>query len=351
MTTAIPPLLRVEALTCRIAGAPVVDGIGFTLAAGELAALLGPSGCGKTTTLRALAGFHPPAAGSITLRGVQVADARSAVPPEQRGIGFVFQDLALFPHLDVAGNIGFGLHRLPAAERAQRVAGLIERLELQGMQGRRPHELSGGQQQRVAVARALALQPDLLLLDEPFSSLDARLRVRLREQMRGLLKALGVAALLVSHDQDEAFAFADRIGVMQHGRIEQWDTPYELYHRPATRFVAGFVGEGRLLPGIVGSDGRIGTALGDLPSPNATLRAGTRVEVLIRPDDLRPAITGGLRATVVDVAFRGADTLYRLKLDDGAELDALFTSHHVLQPGSTIGVATDIEHVVAFASG
>ncbi len=351
MSAATTPLLQVERLTCRIGGSVVVDGIDFSLAAGELAALLGPSGCGKTTTLRALAGFHVPLAGSIVLRGVPVADAHAAVPPEQRGIGFVFQDLALFPHLDVARNIGFGLHRLAADERAQRVAVLIERLELQGMQGRRPHELSGGQQQRVAVARALALQPDLLLLDEPFSSLDARLRVRLREQMRTLLKSLGVAALLVSHDQDEAFAFADRIGVMRQGRIEQWDTPYELYHRPATRFVAGFVGEGRLLPGIIGSDGRIATALGDLPAPDAAMRAGTRVEVLIRPDDLRPAPDSGLRATVLDVAFRGADTLYRLKLDDGAELDALFTSHHVMQLGSTIGIETDIEHVVAFATG
>jgi iron(III) transport system ATP-binding protein len=342
------PLLAVEGLACRVGGAMVVQRVDFALLAGELAALLGPSGCGKTTTLRAIAGFHPPEHGTIVLRGSVMAGGGVAVPAERRNIGFVFQDLALFPHLDVAGNIGFGLHGLAREARAARIAELLERLELGGLARRRPHELSGGQQQRVAVARALAPRPDLLLLDEPFSSLDARLRVRLRDEVRALLKSLGVAALLVTHDQDEAFAFADRVGVMQAGRIEQWDTPYALYHRPATPFVAGFVGGGRLLRGEVRADGAIETALGALRANGAAPPPGTVVRVLVRPDDLRPDPAGTLRATVLDAAFRGAETLYRLRLADGSEVEALFPSHHAHAAGSEVGLATDLAHVVAF---
>ncbi|MCE3003474.1 MAG: ABC transporter ATP-binding protein [Xanthomonadaceae bacterium] len=344
------PLLAVDSLACRIGGAPVVDGVDFALARGELAALLGPSGCGKTTTLRAIAGFHRPQSGRVVLRGAVVAGDGIDLAPERRAIGFVFQDLALFPHLDVAGNVGFGLRALPRDERAARVADLLARLELDGLATRRPHELSGGQQQRVAVARALAPRPDLLLLDEPFSSLDARLRVRLREAVRDVLRALGVAALLVTHDQDEAFAFADRVGVMHAGRIAQWDTPYAIYHRPATPFVAGFVGGGRLLPGTVRTDGAIDTVLGPLRPTGAALPPGAAVRVLLRPDDLRPDAAGPLRARVVDAAFRGAETLYRLRLADGTEVEALFPSHHAHAPGTEVGLRTDLEHVVAFAA-
>jgi iron(III) transport system ATP-binding protein len=347
---AVAPLLAVEALACRIAGTTVVERVDFALASGELAALLGPSGCGKTTTLRAIAGFHEPAGGRILLRGTAVAGDGVAVPPEKRGIGFVFQDLALFPHLDVAGNVGFGLHRVAPEQRAARVADLIGRLELRGLESRRPHELSGGQQQRVAVARALAPNPDLLLLDEPFSSLDARLRVRLRDQIRDLLKSLGVAALLVTHDQDEAFAFASRVGVMREGRIEQWDTPYALYHEPATPFVAGFVGGGRLLPGVIDPSGGIRTALGVLDGSGHAFAVGSTVAVLVRPDDLRADPNSALRAQVLDVAFRGADSLHRLRLADGSEVEALFASHDAHAPGSEIGIATDLAHVVAFAA-
>jgi len=341
------PLLAVEDLVCRAGAARAVDGASFALGAGEIAALLGPSGCGKTTTLRAIAGFHQPEAGRILLRGEVVAGADVAVPAERRGIGFVFQDLALFPHLDVVGNIGFGLHRLPRGERAARVGELLRLLELEGLSARRPHELSGGQQQRVAVARALAPRPPLLLLDEPFSSLDAGLRVRLRDEVRALLKSLGVAALLVTHDQDEAFAFAARVGVMRAGRIEQWGTAYEVYRRPATRFVAGFVGGGRMLRGRLRADGAIETALGVLHAPRG-LAAATAVEVLVRPDDLRLAPDSALRARVVDAAFRGAATLYRLRLADGSEVEALFPSHGSHAPGSELGIAADFADVVAF---
>ncbi len=346
--TSTGPLLEIRDLGCSYAGQPAVVDATLALRAGELGCLLGPSGCGKTTLLRAVAGFHVPDGGQLRLRG---ADAL-ALAPEKRGLGFVFQDLALFPHLTVAGNVLFGLHRVPAGERQQRCDEALAMLGLGDLAARYPHELSGGQQQRVAVARSLAPRPDLLLLDEPFSSLDADLRARLRDELRALLKSLGIAALLVTHDQEEAFAFADTVGVMRAGRLLQWAPGYELYHRPATPFVASFVGEGRLLPATMLAGGRVGTAIGELPVADpAPAAAGTPVRVLLRPDDLVPAAPGeaGIDAEVSAVAFRGAETLHTLRLDDGTSLQALFPSHQQRAPGSRVRVRPDVAHVVVFS--
>jgi iron(III) transport system ATP-binding protein len=349
--TAAPPLLALHEVECEIAAHPVVRGVSFALGAGELGCLLGPSGCGKTTLLRAIAGFQAISAGRIELRGRCVSDAHHVEPPEQRRLGFVFQDLALFPHLDVAANVGFGLQDLPRAERAPRVREALARLGLEAFSARHPHELSGGQQQRVALARSLAPQPDLLLLDEPFSSLDAHLRASLRQELRRVLKQLGIAALLVTHDQDEAFAFADRIGVMHAGRLEQWDASFEVYHRPATPFVARFVGEGRFLRARVRDTSLLDSTLGPLRSSHALpWAAGSEVQVLIRPDDILPDAEGGIATRVVALEFRGAETLYTLRLDDGEEIAALFPSHHRHVPGEQLRVRLDLEHVVVFAS-
>ena len=340
------PLLAIDRLSCAYAGQPAVRDLTLALAPGELGCLLGPSGCGKTTLLRAIAGFHAPVSGALELRG---RDAR-ALPPEARGLGFVFQDLALFPHLTVAGNVAFGLHRLPRGERAARVAETLAMIGLDGLGERYPHELSGGQQQRVALARSLAPRPDLLLLDEPFSSLDADLRGRLRDDLRALLKRLGIAALLVTHDQEEAFAFADTVGVMQAGTLLQWAPGFELYHRPATPFVASFVGEGRFLPATVLAGGRVATALGELEvAGGLPWPAGSPVRVLLRPDDLHPADDGGIEAVVESIAFRGAETLHTLLLPDGTTLTALVPSHQQRAPGSTMRVRPDLAHVVVFA--
>jgi iron(III) transport system ATP-binding protein len=345
------PLLEVDRVACAITGLPVVHEASFSLQAGELGCLLGPSGCGKTTLLRAIGGFQPLAAGSIRLRGREVSSRAHQDPPERRRIGFVFQDLALFPHLTAAQNIAFGLDRIERRQRNARVAELLALLGLGDYAERYPHELSGGQQQRVALARSLAPQPDLLLLDEPFSSLDAHLRHSLREEMQTLLHRLGTAALLVTHDQDEAFSFADRIGVMQDGRMVQWDTAFDVYHRPATPFVARFVGEGRLIPGrLIGSDA-VETALGILRSEQLPDSGPCEVSVLVRPDDLLPADGDGIgvQATVRAAAFRGAETLYTLLLDDGSEVCALFPSHQRHIPGERIRIRTDLEHLVLFA--
>ena len=227
----------------------VVNDLSLSLQKGEIGCLLGPSGCGKTTVLRCIAGFEPVTAGEIILKGVAVSRENLCLPPEQRHIGMVFQDYALFPHLTVAGNIGFGLQRSSKSERETRISEMLATVGLTEASRKYPHELSGGQQQRVALARALAPRPDLLLLDEPFSNLDVTLRERLSLEVRDILKSQNATAILVTHDQDEAFAMADEIGVMHQGEIQQWDTAFNLYHRPANHFVADFIGQGVFLPG------------------------------------------------------------------------------------------------------
>jgi len=308
-----------------------LDRLSFRLRPGEIGCLLGASGCGKTTALRTIAGFVRPESGCVHIDAHCIASPHKWTEPERRGVGVVFQDYALFPHLDVAGNVGFGLRRRSAGERDRRVRAMLELVGLPGIGARFPHELSGGQQQRVALARALAPAPSILLLDEPFSNLDPDLRERLALDLREILKRAGTTALLVTHDQYEAFALADRVGVMQAGHIEQWDTPYRLYHQPATREVADFVGLGAFLPGVVEHrDGRsqVRIELGTLPIHARTdqaiagATANTRGEVLVllRPDDVVHDDESALRARVVRKAFRGAQFLYTLRLPSGATL-------------------------------
>ncbi|MBC7857348.1 MAG: ABC transporter ATP-binding protein [Burkholderiaceae bacterium] len=347
------PLLDLQQISYAFDQHAVVDSLSLKLAKGSIACLLGPSGCGKTTVLRCIAGFEPVGAGRIELNGVLVSSPEAHLPAERRRIGMVFQDYALFPHMTVAANIGFGLHGAPGA--AARVTELLATVGLPGQGDKFPHELSGGQQQRVALARALAPRPQLLLLDEPFSSLDVDLRERLALEVRSILRAEGATAILVTHDQHEAFALGDEIGVMYEGKIQQWDTAYNLYHRPANRFVADFIGQGVFLPGHVLDDGRIQIALGVLPK--ATMNAccvaspGAAVSVLLRPDDVIHDDASALRAEVVDKAFRGAEFLYTLRLADGAQVLSLVPSHHNHALGESIGIALDVDHVVAFAHG
>jgi iron(III) transport system ATP-binding protein len=335
----------------------VVKGLSFALAPGAIGCLLGPSGCGKTTVLRCIAGFEPVSAGEIRLNGVVVSSPAASVPPERRRIGMVFQDYALFPHLSVAENVAFGLSGVPRRERAARVAELVEAVRLAGAEGKYPHELSGGQQQRVALARALAPQPQLLLLDEPFSNLDVEMRERLGLEVREIIKRTNTTAVLVTHDQQEAFAIADEIGIMHEGRIVQWDSAYNLYHRPASRFIADFIGQGVFLPGsVLGSqavDIELGTLSGEIP-PMCEIGCdacgkGCQVEVLLRPDDVIHDDASPLRAEVVQKAFRGAEILYTLRLASGRKVLALVPSHHDHALGERIGIRLAVDHVVAFA--
>jgi len=322
-----------------------VRGLSFGLTRGTIGCLLGPSGCGKTTVLRCIAGFEAVQEGEIRLAGKLVSGRGVMVPPESRRVGMVFQDYALFPHLSVADNIAFGLHALPAAERANRLAELGELVGLTAALDKFPHEISGGQQQRVALARALAPRPELLLLDEPFSNLDVDLRERLSLEVRDIIKASGATAVLVTHDQQEAFAMADEIGILHEGRIQQWDAPYNLYHRPTNRFVADFVGQGVFLPAKALSAGRLEIELGVL---QGDARGKEDLEVLLRPDDVVHDDAAPTRAEVLHKAFRGAEILYTLRLESGRKVLALVPSHHNHALGEKIGIRLDVDHVVAF---
>jgi iron(III) transport system ATP-binding protein len=336
----------------------VVNNLSLRLEKGQIGCLLGPSGCGKTSVLRCIAGFEPVIAGEILLSGATVSSDGVFLPPEQRHIGMVFQDYALFPHLTVINNIGFGLHQLPKNDQASRVNELLGTVGLSDAANKYPHELSGGQQQRVALARALAPRPDLLLLDEPFSNLDVSLRERLSLEVREILKNQNTTAILVTHDQNEAFAIADEIGVMHRGEIQQWDSAYNLYHRPANRFVANFIGQGVFLPGQVLDPKRVEIELGvltaDIPhqcSPNDQICGkGCRVDVLLRPDDIVHDDSSLLQATVLHKAFRGADILYTLSLPSGTSALSLVPSHHNHAIGEKIGIRLEADHVVAFPS-
>ena len=334
---------------------PAVDGVSFSLQAGEIGVLIGPSGCGKTTLLRAVAGLEQASSGSITLGLQVISSADIHIAPELRHMGMVFQDYALFPHLDIARNVAFGIANMPSKERAYRVAEVLELVGMPTAGKRFPHELSGGQQQRVALARALAPAPKLLLLDEPFSNLDVDLRERLAHEVRAILKAAGATALFVTHDQLEAFAIGDRIGVMERGKLHQWDEAYALYHRPATRFVADFIGHGVFAPARI--EQRIGgvvvsTALGDLtdlqecPVPSAY--AGGLCDVLLRADDIVHDDNAPVKAQIVRKAFRGSEFLYTLRLATGEAVVAHVPSHHDHALGEWIGIRAEVDHVVTF---
>ncbi len=348
--------LELDRIVQRYGSHTVVDGVSFRVEAGSIACLLGPSGCGKTTLLRCIAGFEPIAEGDIRVEGAVVTRADFRVAPERRRIGMVFQDYALFPHLTVAANIAFGLKALAARQCASRVDELLATVGLDGQGDKYPHELSGGQQQRVALARALAPRPRMILLDEPFSNLDVDLRERLSLELRGILKSQRMTAVLVTHDQHEAFALADEIGIMADGKIQQWDTPYNLYHRPANRFVADFVGQGVFLPGTVLDNHRVRVELGLLESrlPLECMQGcdacgrGCGVTVLLRPDDVIHDDRSALQAEVMNRAFRGAEFLYTLRLESGAEVLSLVPSHHNHAIGERIGIRLDVDHVVAF---
>lgn len=345
-------VLEVVGLAHRYGEKPVLDSVGFELAEAEIGCLLGPSGCGKTTVLRLVAGFEAPSSGEIRLAGRTVSRPGETLPPEQRAIGMVFQDYALFPHLTVAQNIAFGLGHLDRAARQQRVREVIETVGLAGRERAYPHELSGGQQQRVALARALAPQPRLLLLDEPFSNLDADLREKLALEVREILEREGITALMVTHDQQEAFAMADVVGVMHEGLIQQWGAPYQIYHQPANRFVADFVGQGVLLRGEVLDDHQVRTELGVLddaiPAACVQCGRGCHVEVLIRPDDIIHDDASPIVAEVERKAFRGAEFLYTLRLPGGDRVLALVPSHNDHAIGEKIGIRLAVDHVVVF---
>ncbi|GII84135.1 ABC transporter ATP-binding protein [Sphaerisporangium siamense] len=314
-----------------------LDGLDLTVAPGELIALLGPSGCGKTTALRCVAGFETPDEGAVLVDGEDV----TRVPANRRDAGMVFQSYSLFPNMNARDNVAFGMRvrGVAAAGRHARAAELLDLVGLPAHGGRYPHQLSGGQQQRVALARALALEPRVLLLDEPLSALDAKVRVALREEIRRLQLSLGITTIFVTHDQEEALSVADHVAVLRAGRLEQSGPPAEIYDRPATPFVAGFVGTMNHLPGRLDGDGLVEVAGQRLPV-HGDIPGTPEVDVLVRPEAVLVTPGGETDALIVTSSFRGASVRLLLRLPDGTELTADLPGHNATHftPGGRAAV-------------
>ena len=322
----------------------------FSLEESQIGCLLGPSGCGKTTVLRAIAGFENPTKGEIVLNGNKLNGSKIFVEPEKRQIGMVFQDIALFPHLSVESNIQFGIRTLTQTQRDKRSNELLDLVGMSQFKKTYPHELSGGQQQRIALARAMAPKPSLLLMDEPLSSLDEELREQLAREIRLILQQEKISAILVTHDQNEAFAVGDHICVMHQGRVQQNDSAYNLYHRPLNRFVAEFIGEGALLPGVVADEDTITTDLGEIKGNlPESCKHQDNVDVLIRPENVILGDDKENRAVITERYFRGSGYLYSLKTSGGVELLSLIPGSEALQIDQSISVRLQIERPVVFS--
>ncbi len=341
--------LEVRHIDVSYGAKPIISDLSFSLSDGRIGCLLGPSGCGKTTVLRTIAGFEQPTHGAVLIDGDIISDQQRNLAPEKRHIGMVFQDFALFPNLTVQGNICFGLSGWSRKDQQARAHELLAMIGMPTLAQAYPHQLSGGQQQRVALARAMAPRPSILLLDEPFSSMDVELREQLAREVRHILKQEGVTAILVTHDQHEAFAMADEICVMNEGVIQQHDSAYNLYHKPANRFVADFIGEGVIVPGMVVGGNMVNTELGNIGGvvpPGC--KPGCQVDVLIRPDDIVHDDEAGESAIVVERAFRGSEFLYTLRMPSGIEVMALAPSHHDHKINESIGIRLEFDHLVVF---
>ena len=326
----------------------IIDDLSLKLDNNKIGCLLGPSGSGKTTLLQTIAGFIQPQKGRIVINGVTVDNEHHHTATEKRNLSMVFQDYALFPHLTVHKNIEFGIYKLPSEEKRKILNQMLELCSLTRYAKRYPHELSGGQQQRVALARALATDPKVLLLDEPFSNLDANLKLNIIRDVREILLAKNITSLVITHDQEEALSMADMLGVIDNGKLLQWDSAYNIYHEPNSIEIATFVGMGGMIRGTI-SDNQVSTILGTFNLNDSTnFKNGSLVKVLIRPDDIIHNDESTQYATIDQKQFRGSEFLYRLRLDNGETIACFAPSHHNHHIGEKIGIITDIEHVIVF---
>ena len=332
--------LRCLGVSKRYGDVQAVSGLHLTANAGQILALLGPSGCGKTTTLRLIAGFEQPDEGEIRIGESVISSPSGGLPPERRRIGMVFQEGALFPHLTVEQNVSYGIRK--EQDRRARVDDALELVGLSAFRNRLPHELSGGQQQRVALGRALAPRPDILLLDEPFSNLDAKLSEQLRVDVAEILRASGVTAVFVTHDQEAALQVGDVVALMNEGHLEQADSPPRIFHSPSTRYAAEFLGTVDFLPVSI-EDGTMLTELGPIdpplvPSHHSGNDAGASLEIMVRPDCLECYSDGDGDAVIVEREFRGAFYLYRLRLPSGTHVRCLMSHIFEFPVGASVSV-------------
>ncbi|WP_193309921.1 ABC transporter ATP-binding protein [Halorubrum halophilum] len=351
--TSADPVLSLSNVTKAFGPETAVEGVSLDVKPGELLTFLGPSGCGKTTTLRTIAGLEEPTEGEITLGDETVSGDGVFVPPEQRDVGIVFQNFALFPHLTVRENIAFGLSDTDEAAVAARVDELLDLVSLPEHGEKTPDQLSGGQKQRVALARSLAPEPDVLLLDEPFSNLDVRLRVEMREEVRRILKAAGVTAVSVTHDQEEALSISDRVAVMNDGQIEQVGRPEAVFERPESKFVASFLGRASFLEGEL-RDGKVETGIGRFDAVTLegydTVYDGAPVDVLVRPDDLRatPASPELADGVIVSRQYVGPSFVYRVELDSGDVVHCLHNHVEEFDLDEPVSLELTADHPLAW---
>lgn len=342
-------LLEIDSVSMRYDSVEVLHQVSMRLERGQVGCLLGPSGCGKSTLLRAIAGFESIVGGEIRMQGHVLTDSLHRVAPQLRQIGMVFQDIALFPHLTMRQNIAFGISEFSKKQQDARVDELLELVGLAGIEDRYPASLSGGQQQRVALARALAPKPALLLMDEPFSGLDATLKETLVPDIRRILVQEGITALVVTHDQMEAFALSDTVAIMNHGIIEQVDSPYQIYHQPKTRFVADFIGQGYFLSAEILNETQVNTDLGVLDcNESHGYSEGTLVDVLVRPDDVLHDDESNFYGVIISKHFKGTFFQYQVTLSNGQKLLCLASSHHNHALGERIGIKLDLDHLMLF---
>ena len=346
-------VLELDGVSKSYGSERVIRELSLSVADGELLTVLGPSGCGKTTTLRLIAGLERPDSGVVRLDGEPVAGDGRFAPPERRDVGVVFQEFALFPHMTAEENVAFGIRDLPEAEREARVDELLELVDLEAQRDQQPDELSGGQQQRVALARSLAPEPEILLLDEPFSNLDVDLRVRMREEVRSILKETGVTAISVTHDQEEAMSISDRVAVMRDGEVVQVGEPERVFQQPESRFVAGFLGHASFVPGFVSGD-TVETDIGPLPRDQVHGLAGaydkTRVDVLVRPDDVvaREVPPAEAEGRVVHRRYLGPTVLYRVALDNGTRVECMHNHTDTVGLDAPVTVELAADHDLAW---
>lgn len=346
------PVLSLENVTKNFGVQTAVSELSLTVYENELLTLLGPSGCGKTTTLRLMAGLERPSDGKVRLGDSVVAGGTTFQEPEERGVGIVFQDFALFPHLTVEENVAFGLTEMSKQKQTKRVTELLELVGLANYENRKPERLSGGERQRVALARSLAPEPDILLLDEPFSNLDVRLRMEMREEVRRILKDAGVTAVSVTHDQEEALSLSDRVAVMQNGHVEQVGRPETVFEHPESRFVASFLGKASFLSGQI-NDGTVNTSIGtystEILKGLTEEYDGASVDVLVRPDDLRAQLASNEgNGHIVHRQYNGPSFVYRVELENGDVVHCEHNHAEEITLGESVRVELDADHSLAW---